>query len=52
VSEFEKRKALWYRLVDSDALSLLRAGRRKEAESLLKQILAEELVEYPVPAYS
>ncbi|MBX9600565.1 MAG: bifunctional precorrin-2 dehydrogenase/sirohydrochlorin ferrochelatase [Bryobacteraceae bacterium] len=52
VGEFEKRKALWYRLVDSGALGLLREGRRNDAESLLKRILSEELVEYPVPAYS
>ena len=52
VGEFSRRKALWYRLIDSPALALLRAGRKREAENLLKNILAEELVDYPVPAYS
>ena len=52
IGEFTRRKALWYRLIDSPALALLRAGRKREAESLLKNILAEELVDYPVPAYS
>jgi siroheme synthase-like protein len=52
VGDFARRKALWYRLIDSPALALLRAGRRGEAEALLRNLLAEELVDFPVPAYS
>jgi siroheme synthase-like protein len=36
--DFSERKKIWYRLVDSDAIPLLREGRRVEAEALLLQI--------------
>jgi siroheme synthase-like protein len=31
IPDFERRRALWYRLIDSPALELLRMGREKEA---------------------
>ncbi|HET8622444.1 MAG TPA: siroheme synthase CysG [Gemmatimonadales bacterium] len=31
VPDFEQRKAIWYRLVDSDVLALLRAGNEQQA---------------------
>lgn len=40
VQHFPERRRLWYRIVDSAALGLLRAGRRTEARRL-----AEELIE-------
>lgn len=41
---FSERKALWYELVDSPALSLLREGRKEEAERLLRGRVAERAV--------
>jgi precorrin-2 dehydrogenase/sirohydrochlorin ferrochelatase len=35
---FEQRKALWYQLVDSDVLDLLRQGREMEARQRIKEI--------------
>lgn len=44
---FAERRRVWYRLVDSPSLELLRAGRREEAERAVAAILDEAL---PVPA--
>jgi siroheme synthase-like protein len=40
-SSFETRRELWYRLVDSDILDHLRAGRRELAQGTVEQILGE-----------
>lgn len=37
--DFETRKALWYRLVDSDVIHLLRRGNEREAMSRIREIL-------------
>lgn len=36
--DFSERKRRWYAIVDSPALELLRAGRRDEAEQLMRRI--------------
>lgn len=41
VPEFERRKAFWYRLVESPALGLLREGKRAEADALKETLLSE-----------
>jgi siroheme synthase-like protein len=41
VPEFGARKALWYRIVDSELLELLRAGRRHEANRVLRQMIED-----------
>jgi siroheme synthase-like protein len=41
VDDFEARKALWYRIVDSEMLAMLRAGREGEADRYLKQMIDE-----------
>lgn len=38
VPDFEQRKALWYRLVDSDVLSLLRAGDEAGARARIEEL--------------
>ncbi len=40
-ADFSVRRKLWYRLVDSPALALLRAGKSEEARSAMENILAE-----------
>ncbi len=40
---FETRKRLWYELVDSDILDLLRAGRNKEADKRVREIVGDIL---------
>jgi len=40
---FRERRRIWYRIVDSPALDLLRAGRQADAEWAIVQILDEEL---------
>lgn len=42
VPEFAERRRRWYAFVDSDALELLRQGRREDARRLLRAILFEE----------
>lgn len=37
--DFEARKALWYELIDSDALFLLQRGRPHEARRLLRSLI-------------
>jgi siroheme synthase-like protein len=39
---FAERRRIWYRVVDSPALDLLRAGRQDEAERVIARILDEE----------
>jgi precorrin-2 dehydrogenase / sirohydrochlorin ferrochelatase len=39
--DFERRKALWYRMIDSEALDALRQGRPQEARQLLRRLLEE-----------
>lgn len=43
--EFERRKAFWYRLVDSPALGLLREGKRFEAEAVKESLLSQVVEE-------
>jgi siroheme synthase-like protein len=39
VPEFNRRRELWYRLVDSEALELLRQGQTEQARQRLREIL-------------
>ena len=39
IADFSVRRALWYRIVDSDILDKLRLGRREEAERSLRQMI-------------
>lgn len=39
--EFPPRRDLWYRIVDSDIVNLIRQGRADEARTLLEQLLEE-----------
>jgi siroheme synthase-like protein len=41
IPTFERRKALWYRLVDSEILELLRRGEEEQARVRAEQIVAE-----------
>lgn len=41
---FEQRKALWYQLVDSDVLDLLRAGDEAAARARIREIMGVEAV--------
>jgi len=47
---FTERRRIWYRVVDSPALDLLRAGQRDEAERAIAGILDEELAAPAIPA--
>jgi uroporphyrin-III C-methyltransferase/precorrin-2 dehydrogenase/sirohydrochlorin ferrochelatase len=38
VPDFQQRKAIWYRLVDSDVLALLRAGQERRARARIGEI--------------
>ncbi|MGH7629472.1 MAG: siroheme synthase CysG [Gemmatimonadales bacterium] len=38
VPDFQQRKAIWYRLVDSDVLALLRAGDERRARARVREI--------------
>jgi len=49
---FGERRRVWYRVVDSPALDLLRAGLRDEAEQTIERILDEELGPRPTAATS
>jgi siroheme synthase-like protein len=46
--DFETRKALWYRLVDSDVIHLLRRGSERQALDRIREIL--DVAPEPVPA--
>lgn len=39
VPAFAERKAIWYRIVDSRALDLIRNGKRREAEQTIEELL-------------
>jgi len=41
--DFEKRRQLWYRIVDSDVLTLLRDGRPAEADACVRTMVEEAL---------
>ena len=41
ISDFSTRRALWYRLVDSEALPLIRQGQTAEATQLLRNMIDE-----------
>ncbi len=43
VEGFERRKDLWYRIVDSEALALFRTGQAERATSLVRQMVAEAI---------
>ena len=45
--DFETRKALWYRLVDSDVIHLLRRGDERQAMDRIREIL--DVTPEPVP---
>ena len=45
--DFEKRKAIWYELVDSEVLELLRAGHHQRANNRVAEIVGFQLE--PVP---
>jgi len=42
VPDFGARRALWYKLVDSDLLDLLRQGRRDQARRRMREIVEQE----------
>ncbi len=46
--DFETRKALWYRLVDSDVIHLLRRGSERQAMDRIREIL--DVIPEPVPS--
>ena len=41
IAGFDARRALWYRLIDSEAFSLLRRGEADEARHLLRKLVDE-----------
>jgi precorrin-2 dehydrogenase / sirohydrochlorin ferrochelatase len=41
IADFSARRALWYRIIDSDILDKLRAGRSDEAGSALRQMIED-----------
>jgi precorrin-2 dehydrogenase / sirohydrochlorin ferrochelatase len=41
IAHFSDRRALWYQIVDSDVLKLLRAGQNDEAKSVIRRMLEE-----------
>lgn len=41
IADFSVRRALWYRIVDSDILGKLRMGQREEAKRALRQMIEE-----------
>lgn len=43
ISEFATRRELWYSIVDSDILELLRDGHQREAELKLRQLINQAL---------
>jgi precorrin-2 dehydrogenase/sirohydrochlorin ferrochelatase len=45
ISDFGKRRELWYRIVDSQALPLLREGRNGDAEALVDKMVGEATAE-------
>jgi precorrin-2 dehydrogenase/sirohydrochlorin ferrochelatase len=47
ISDFCKRRELWYKLVDSEALALLREGRAEDARTLLRSLVIEAAASQP-----
>jgi len=41
VADFSARRALWYRIIDSDILDKLREGRREDAQRSLRQMIED-----------
>jgi precorrin-2 dehydrogenase / sirohydrochlorin ferrochelatase len=41
IPDFGRRKELWYRMVDSEALALVKGGDRQRADELLRAMLEE-----------
>ncbi len=41
IGDFATRRALWYRIVDSEILELLRGGETEKAQGLIRQLLDE-----------
>lgn len=41
IADFGARKALWYRIVDSNLIALLREGQQDEAEQALRQMIED-----------
>jgi siroheme synthase-like protein len=39
IADFEERKRLWYEIADSEALALLKSGRREAALDLVRQLI-------------
>ena len=39
IPDFSARRELWYRLVDSKAIALIKAGRRQDAINTLEDLL-------------
>ena len=47
----EERKAVWYRIVDSNCVELIRRGEREKARERLAEILDEPALTFPVAAH-
>jgi precorrin-2 dehydrogenase / sirohydrochlorin ferrochelatase len=47
IVDFGARRELWYRLVDSDALWLVRQGRKDDARLLLRELVDEAVAASP-----
>jgi precorrin-2 dehydrogenase len=43
IADFEARRALWYKIVDSELLELLREGRTQEARTALMQMIHDAI---------
>jgi siroheme synthase-like protein len=41
IADFHARKALWYRIVDSELLNFLRNGQAEKAHRLLRQLIED-----------
>ena len=48
--DFDTRKDLWYRVVDSDVVHLFKDGKKDEAYNLTKQIVGEDVFHRAFPA--
>lgn len=46
VDDFDSRKRLWYELVDSDVLDLLKDDRRNDADQRIREIIGDLLPDY------
>lgn len=43
IADFSKRRELWYRIVDSAALAIIKAGRQADAERLIRSYIDEAI---------